>query len=309
VARIYHLTGMFPRLTGSITLPDGTVGVAYTGDVDAVGGSGSYSFSKTTGPTWMSVNASTGAITGTPDATGSAIPVAVLITDTMTGATATVDDTFDVSNPVFTYSGWNPADKSASITLSNVDRTATRNTSTANANAMVRSVVGKSSGKWYVEMEMEIAPNFDLMGIAKSSTALGPVSGPGIDANSYGFYSDTGQKYFNNVLATYGAPFKTGPTGAGARRVMLAIDLDAGEIRQGQEEAANPGDFQWSSGVGTETSDFASCPAAYTGLSGTFYLALSLYQGSGTSARWTLYTDPADHIGSPPAGYTAGWPD
>jgi hypothetical protein len=310
VARIYHLTGMFPRLTGSITLPDGTVGVAYTGDVDAVGGSGSYSFSKTTGPTWMSVNASTGAITGTPDATGTAIPVAVLITDTMTGATATVNDTFDVTNPAYTYSAWNPADKSASITLTNSDMTATRNTATANNNAMVRSVkgraVGAGNGIWKVEFFMDSSPNFDFVGVARSTTALGPISGPGIDTASWGFYSDTGQSFFNSVLTNYGTPFKTSV--GGQRRVILVVDCENGRIKLGAEVTTG-GSVEWGDGLGGSQPDYATAPWAHTGLTGTIYLAQSLYQGTGTPSQWTLYTDPADFTTPAISGVTDGWPD
>ena len=49
-------------------LPNGTVGIAYNQTVTAVGGNGSYTFSVTAGslPAGLSLNAATGAITGTP---------------------------------------------------------------------------------------------------------------------------------------------------------------------------------------------------------------------------------------------------
>jgi hypothetical protein len=63
------------------SLPDATAGVAYSGQATASGGVLPYSYAKTTGPSWMTVNASTGAITGTPDADGTGITVTVTVTD------------------------------------------------------------------------------------------------------------------------------------------------------------------------------------------------------------------------------------
>ena len=55
------------------SLPNGTQGVAYSQTVVASGGSGGYSYSVTSGslPAGLALNASTGAIGGTPTATGS----------------------------------------------------------------------------------------------------------------------------------------------------------------------------------------------------------------------------------------------
>jgi hypothetical protein len=78
------------------SLPDGTAGVAYTGQATASGGVEPYSYAKTAGPSWMTVNASTGAITGTPDASGSAITVTVTVTDAAL-ADEPVTDTMDVA--------------------------------------------------------------------------------------------------------------------------------------------------------------------------------------------------------------------
>src|SRR5205085_2875556 len=54
------------------TLPGGTLGVGYSQTVSAIP-SGAYSFSVTSGtlPTGLTLNASTGVISGTPSATGS----------------------------------------------------------------------------------------------------------------------------------------------------------------------------------------------------------------------------------------------
>jgi hypothetical protein len=78
------------------SLPDATAGVAYTGQATASGGVLPYSYAKTAGPSWMSVNAGTGAITGTPDADGTGITVTVTVTDAAL-ADEPVTDTMDVA--------------------------------------------------------------------------------------------------------------------------------------------------------------------------------------------------------------------
>ena len=67
-ARAYSVT-INPAITvNPATLPNGTVGVAYSQTVSATGGTGSYTFSVSAGslPAGLSLNGATGAITGTP---------------------------------------------------------------------------------------------------------------------------------------------------------------------------------------------------------------------------------------------------
>jgi hypothetical protein len=83
-----------PSIT-TTSLPGGTVGVAYTGAVAATGGTPPYTFSATGLPSVLSINPSTGAITGTPaqSAVGTAsvmITVTDLSTPTHQTATATL---------------------------------------------------------------------------------------------------------------------------------------------------------------------------------------------------------------------------
>jgi hypothetical protein len=76
----------------STSLPNGVLSEAYTATVAATGGTPPYSFSISGGtfPTWGTLDPSTGAITGTPDATGTS-PFTVMVTDssTPTAQTAT----------------------------------------------------------------------------------------------------------------------------------------------------------------------------------------------------------------------------
>ena len=52
------------------SLPNGTVGVAYSAQLAAAGGTGSYSWSATGLPAWLTLNASSGVLAGTPTAAG-----------------------------------------------------------------------------------------------------------------------------------------------------------------------------------------------------------------------------------------------
>ncbi len=69
------------KLTITTTsLPNGTVGVAYSAQLAAAGGTQPYSWSATGLPAWLTLNASTGVLAGTPTATG-AFTFTVRVTD------------------------------------------------------------------------------------------------------------------------------------------------------------------------------------------------------------------------------------
>ncbi len=67
-ARAYSVTINAAITVNPATLPNGTVGIAYSQTVSATGGTGSYTFSVSVGslPAGLSLNAATGAVTGTP---------------------------------------------------------------------------------------------------------------------------------------------------------------------------------------------------------------------------------------------------
>ncbi len=67
-SRAYSVTINAAITVNPVTLPNGTVGTAYSQTVSATGGTGSYTFSVSAGtlPAGLSLNAATGAITGSP---------------------------------------------------------------------------------------------------------------------------------------------------------------------------------------------------------------------------------------------------
>ncbi|MCB1228584.1 MAG: putative Ig domain-containing protein, partial [Verrucomicrobiales bacterium] len=92
-----------PSITMSpVTLPNGTVGTPYSQTLTASGGVAPYTFAVTTGslPAGLSLNTSTGAITGTPTST-SAASFIITVTDS-TGCNASNSFTVTPACPVIT---------------------------------------------------------------------------------------------------------------------------------------------------------------------------------------------------------------
>ena len=101
------------------TLPNGTYGSSYSQGISASGGSGTYSYAVSSGslPSGLSLNSSTGALTGTPTAAGSAT-FTVTATDTVT------------TGPAAPYTGSQiytlvVSKAAATVTLSNLTQTYT----------------------------------------------------------------------------------------------------------------------------------------------------------------------------------------
>ena len=109
-----------------------------------------------------------------------------------------------------TYATWNPADKSANVTLSNGNLTAYATTSAGS----VRSTIGKSSGKWFFELTPVGGQN--PQGIGNSSALLSTY--PGANINGYGYLASL---LYHNGSTSYGV--NTAPGGVRG----IALDMDA----------------------------------------------------------------------------------
>lgn len=115
------------------------------------------------------------------------------------------------SGPVVTF---NPADKDASITLSNGNLTATGTTSGFKS---VRGTIGKTAGKWFWEVKL-VAGSSTIIGFGGSAVALNTF--PGGDAStgdSYGYYTN-GNRYVKGGI-TAGNAYTTNDV------IGVAIDL------------------------------------------------------------------------------------
>ncbi|MGB1561539.1 MAG: SPRY domain-containing protein [Sinimarinibacterium flocculans] len=185
------------------------------------------------------------------------------------------------------YSGWNPADKDANTVLSESNF---RATAASNFAQLVRSVAGKTDGKWYVEFVLGISTTgvgVIAVGAANESASLAQFVGQ--NQNGWGHWGQTPRRWHNSVATAYGTAFANNDV------IGMALDLPNNSVwwsRNGEwQGGGNP-----AAGTG----------AAFTSLSGTIYLAASCWASSNNVL---VRTDPATQASSAPASFTAGWPD
>lgn len=143
--------------------------------------------------------------------------------------------------------------------------------------------LGKSSGKWYFEVEVldSVIAGTPYVGITNGtgnlSTSLGSLSG------DYVYYGESGNKKNNNSSSSYGATWGNGTFVT----IGVAVDLDGGTL--------------------TFYKNGTSQGTAFTGLSGTFYPAVGA-DSSTTETSWHIRFK-FGWVGftySVPSGYT-GW--
>ncbi len=186
---------------------------------------------------------------------------------------------------------WNPADKAAEVSLSNGNLTATRSGGGVNNNAAVRGTTSKNSGKSYFEIHVDTSVgsasgDYSIYGIA--SAALGLNAYVGSTAASYGYEHSTGVKYTNGSGTALGAALAAGDV------LGVAVDLDAGKMWFAKNNT-----WQGSGNPGAGTNP------AFTGVSGTFYPAASLYKTATTQHVLTARFAPGILSYSPPSGFSA----
>jgi hypothetical protein len=127
-----------------------------------------------------------------------------------------------------TYATLNPADKDASLNLTNGNLTAKNANATAVWRA-VRSTQGKSSGRWYAEVRNSVNASSSLsVGIATSAASLANYIGSG--ATGWGIFandSTSPPRVFNNAAsqsATGLVPLAAGQV------AMVAVDCHLGKV-------------------------------------------------------------------------------
>lgn len=160
-----------------------------------------------------------------------------------------------INNSSNTYATWDPSNKASNITLSNGDLTAV----VANGVAgMMRSTIGKSSGKWYWEVTLTDInlPQGSGGGIAKSTSDLNNYIGFGAD--SWAFWFSTGDKLTNNSLTG----FSTSP--ANGDILGFALDMDGGTISVYKNNTLLGGGAMFSSISGTLYAGWGTNNANYT---------------------------------------------
>jgi hypothetical protein len=171
-----------------------------------------------------------------------------------------------------TYATWNPSDKGTNISLSGSNLIAT-----LNGAGLVRSTIGKSSGKWYWEVSWNTSSASQIgTGVATASAGLNAYLGN--DVSGYGYYGNAITRN-NGGTAAYGASYATGDV------IGVALDMDAGTL--------------------TFYKNNVSQGVAYSGLSGTFYPSVGA-TGATSAHTATVNFGATAFTYSPPAGYNAG---
>lgn len=174
--------------------------------------------------------------------------------------------------PAVTYATWNPADKSSAISLSGGNLIAAVPASTA---GLVRSTIGKSSGKWYWET-VGIGGTGPIQGIAQTGTSVN--NWPGADAYSVGYYGVDGRWYSN------GTGYSASLTYTATDVIGIALDL------------TGPTLYFYKNNVLAQTISIGSS---------TYYAAVSQSGGS-TNATATTNFGASAFTYSPPVGFNAG---
>jgi hypothetical protein len=157
---------------------------------------------------------------------------------------------------------FNPSDKAANITLSSGNRLATKATNDALASVRAtRGIANTDSGYFEVRI-VNYSPDsaYQFVGIATSSLSL--TASVGSDANSWGYYMETGQKYTGGSYSSYGASYTENQTIGCA-------------FKNGKVWFSKNGVWQNSGDPAADTG------AAFTGITGTLYPAATLYRSSG----------------------------
>lgn len=169
--------------------------------------------------------------------------------------------------------------KSFNIILSGGNLVAERNSGTgyASVRATGKMLAANKTQCEFVITHVGPSP-YVIVGIDDGTVDISAVYQIASDVHGYGYYQDTGEKIHSSSLSAYGASFKSD----GDVITML---------------------YDGPSGTLAFKKNGTSQGVAYTGLSGDFFPAVSIYSGDGSpKAQITLRTNPAA-MSYPESGY------
>ena len=189
------------------------------------------------------------------------------------------------------YSYWNPADKQASVTLTDGNKVAT-NPAGNSAARYARSVTAKNSGKWRVEMlplVTAVGNGTHGFGFATSASIGSYLGATPTGWAMWWNYTGNGRFYTNNGFITFAGAIAVNNV------ISLIIDIDAGKA--------------WWAINGTVMS---GNPVAGTGAMATFTPSTSILLACGPAGALDeirLRTNPTEMTAASVAGFIDGWPD
>jgi hypothetical protein len=201
------------------------------------------------------------------------------------------------------YSGWDPADNSASwMTLSNgnFDVEAAVN----GVNAAIRSMASKTVGDFYVEFlivsGIQTDGQYGSVGILASPDSTG--SYVGSYANSAGWFSDEGGTSVNIYKGSSPTNFPSTATFNEGHHVGLAVKMRTSGVTDVW--------FRGPSGawVGGGNPATGATPTITLPAGRTYRLGCTPWTKTPVVTKIRLLTPP-DHAMATPSGFTAGWPD
>jgi hypothetical protein len=174
------------------------------------------------------------------------------------------------------YATLNPLRNNTSNALSNGNLDVT---STTGNFRNTPATIGFSSGKWYWEVLCNtVSGTNNRASLGISTNAASTDTQVGNDANSHGYYSVNGNKYFNGSNSSYGASYSSGDV------IGFALDMDAGTLVAYKNNASQ----------GTLAS----------GLTGTWFPAVSILADAGTTSISTNFGQRAFAY-TAPSGFKA----
>jgi hypothetical protein len=194
--------------------------------------------------------------------------------------------------PGVTYATWNASDKSANITLSNGNLTATASSATGSA---VRTTISQSTGKYYFEIAGTGTPANSFAGLTTGTKSLDTIQASASSCILARFSDGLILNELNFVGNMAG-----GAAGVNGDVTCLAVDMTNKRI--------------WFRRNSTNWNDNASFnPATNVGgydISPTFAstAAFPFVSFNGTGFNYIANFGASTFVGAVPAGFTSGWP-
>lgn len=180
---------------------------------------------------------------------------------------------------------WNPVDKSSNLTLSGSNKTATRAAGTSGY-AAARATTGKdytASGYFEVAITAMDSGGYIIVGIGTSSAGLN--TNVGADSYGWGYYgAEGGKKVHGGTATAFGSAYAQGD--------VIGIAFNNGKIWFSKNNT-------WYGDPGAGTGE------AFSGITGTLFPMISLYDATAPVDSVTGRFKSADFSYSPPSGFSA----